>query len=126
MLGLLDKVVPGDLLKEDAPPAPETAPAPIPPPRIEVRRQPATPPPAAPVATETGPTVAEMESQLLEHIEISDEELQALAANRAAVIRDHLLASGKVEADRATITTPGEASAEDAAAKAPRIEFNLK
>jgi len=74
----------------------------------------------------TGPTIAEMESRLLARVEIPLEEFQALAEGRAAVIRDHLIATGRVETERISIATPGAAAEGGTPASAPRVEFTLK
>jgi len=73
-----------------------------------------------------GPTLAEMESQLLARVEIPAEELQALAEGRAAVIRDHLVATGRVEPERVSIASPGAAADGAPSTSAPRVEFALK
>jgi hypothetical protein len=123
-LRLLDKVVPGNIYEEEKPRAPERAPEPTPAPETVVATR--EPTPAAPSDTEEPTTsLAEMESRLLERIEIPAGELQALASNRATVIRDRLAADGRVEAERISITTPAEDPTKDAEATEPRVEFSL-
>lgn len=67
------------------------------------------PTPAAPSQPEAGPqgapaapalTLEAMHERLLAGIVVADEEFQALARERAVAIRDALVASGKVEAER--------------------------
>jgi hypothetical protein len=88
------------------------------------------PPPPPPVVQQetaaAGPTLAEMESQLLARVEIPSKEFQALAEERAKVIRDHLLTTGRVEPERVSIATPDSAAEDTSSKSAPRVEFELK
>ena len=58
------------------------------------------PPPDPASAESTQPTVEEMKQKVASAIQISDAELDALANQRAAAIRDRLLESGKLTEDR--------------------------
>lgn len=86
---------------------PEPAPAPVAPPGTEV----------------AAPPLEEMEARLLGRIEISPAEFEALAASRAAAVRDRLVATEKVEAGRLMIAAAAEPAA---AAAAPRVTFGFK
>jgi hypothetical protein len=124
-LRLLDKVVPGNIYEEEKPRASEHAPEPTPPPEPVVATR--EPTPAAPSETEEAtPDLAEMESRLLERIEIPAGDLQALASNRATAIRDRLTADGRVEVERISIAPPAEDATEDAEATESRVEFKLQ
>lgn len=79
-----------------------------------MRSEPPAPPRAAPaaaaVAVTGGPAVpatstpGSVEQALLDNISVSDDELETLANERAKVVRDHLLAGGKVEGERLFLT----------------------
>lgn len=48
----------------------------------------------------------EMENLMFTHIEVTDEDLRALAQQRAAAVHDYLLTTGKLEAERLFLTEP--------------------
>jgi len=50
--------------------------------------------------------VPEMEKLMLTHIQVSDDDLRQLAVERASHVRDHLVAVGKVEAERVFLVAP--------------------
>lgn len=85
-------------------------------------------PPAAQaeVAAAPGPTPEEMEARLLGRIEIAPDQLQALATARATAVRDQLLATGKVEAERLFLATASTGEGEKPATPEPRVNFTLK
>ena len=103
---------------------PEPEPAPPPPaPKVS------TPPPpqiARPSPSRATPSLAEMKSRLLEEFEVPAEELQALTSRRAEAVRDRLLASGKVEAERVSIAAAATGAESPQTAEEPRVEFSLK
>lgn len=73
--------------------------------------------------------VSEMEALLLKHSQVGEDDLRELANRRAQVVRDRLLASGQVGADRlfllgAKLLTADEK--EKIKAKASRVEFSLR
>jgi hypothetical protein len=70
--------------------------------------------------------VPEMEKLMLTHIEVGDEELRQLAARRANTVKDALLKSGKIEAERLFIVEPKGLTPEkkDKVADS-RVEFKI-
>jgi len=50
--------------------------------------------------------VPEMEKLMLTHIQVTDDDLRRLAVERASHVRDHLVAVGKVEAERVFLVAP--------------------
>lgn len=68
-------------------------------------------------------TPAEMEQVLLAAIEITDAELQTLAADRAKSVRDYILQTGKAEAERIFLS---ENSTSGTTAKDSRVLLQLK
>lgn len=62
---------------------------------------------------------AEMEAFLLERITVGDEELRALASQRAEKVKGYLVAPGRLPADRVLV-------ADASNAKASRVDFTLK
>ncbi|HUG11365.1 MAG TPA: DUF748 domain-containing protein [Opitutaceae bacterium] len=85
--------------------------------------EPAPPAAAQPAEVATGPSIEEMEARLLAQIEITPAELEALAAGRANAVRERLLATEKVEAERLVIAAAAESAAP---AGTPRVTFSLK
>jgi uncharacterized protein involved in outer membrane biogenesis len=73
--------------------------------------------------------VAEMEALILQHTSVNDEDLRALANQRAQAVRERLLGAG-IAADRLFIVAGGKApeKSDSAAAKArgSRVEFALR
>ncbi|HYL81904.1 MAG TPA: DUF748 domain-containing protein, partial [Candidatus Acidoferrum sp.] len=73
-----------------------------------------------------GLPVAEMEKLMLTHIEAGEEELHQLAAQRANAVKDAILKSGKVDAERLFIVEPkGLAPEKKDKVKDSRVEFKI-
>ncbi len=73
--------------------------------------------------------VSEMESLMLKHAAVSDDDLRELANRRAQAVRDALLTSGQVTADRLFIVAAKPLSSEELAklkGKPSRVDFALK
>jgi uncharacterized protein involved in outer membrane biogenesis len=73
--------------------------------------------------------VPEMESLMLKNAQVTDDDLRELANARAQAVRDRILASGQVTADRLSIVGAKPASAEETdkeKAKMSRVDFALK
>jgi hypothetical protein len=71
-------------------------------------------------------SVPEMEKLILTHIEVGEEELHTLAAQRANAVKEAILRSGKVEADRLFIVEPKSLAAEKKEnLKDSRVEFKI-
>lgn len=73
--------------------------------------------------------VAEMESLMLQHTHITEDDLRALANRRAQAVRDRLLVTGQVGADRLFLVAakPVSVEAKDTAkAKSSRVDFSLR
>ncbi len=73
--------------------------------------------------------VAEMEKLIIEHTSVTEDALRQLAARRAQAVREQLLASGQVAADRLLIveSRPGQpGEKEKTVANVSRVEFSLK
>jgi hypothetical protein len=72
--------------------------------------QPQTPPPPPPPSSEGKapglPPIAQMQSKLVEAIQVEDEQLRLLAQERAQAIRDYLIQEGKVSGDRVFVVEP--------------------
>lgn len=71
---------------------------------------------------------AEMESLMLKHAKVSDDDVRELATRRAQAVRERLLATGQITADRLSLVTPKPVSAEQtekAKAKLSRVDFTL-
>lgn len=70
--------------------------------------------------------VPEMEKLILTHIEAGDEELRMLAARRANAVKEAILRSGKVEAERLFIVEPDALAPEKKEnLKDSRVEFKI-
>jgi hypothetical protein len=70
--------------------------------------------------------VPEMEKLILTHIEAGDEELHQLASQRANAVKEAILRSGKVEADRLFIVEPKTLAPEKKEKlKDSRVEFKV-
>ena len=71
--------------------------------------------------------VPDMESLMLEHARVSDEDLRQLANTRAQAAKDWLVTAGKVPADRVFLVAP-KLTAEDIKDKGrpTRVDFGLK
>jgi hypothetical protein len=73
--------------------------------------------------------VPEMESLMLKYAQVTDDDLRNLANRRAQVVRDRIIASEQVTADRLSIVAAKPASAEDKEkpkAKLSRVDFALR
>jgi hypothetical protein len=70
----------------------------------------------------------EAERLLRENIEIDGAQLEALAQERARTVQDHLLASGRIEAERIFLVKPNNVLAPEALTGIPlsRVELGLK
>lgn len=69
----------------------------------------------------------EMERRLSDAITVSDDDLRQLAYKRSSVIRDYILASGKVEKERIFLLEPKSLMPEKREnIKDSRVDFNLK
>jgi hypothetical protein len=73
--------------------------------------QPQTPPPPPSSSSSEGktpglPPIAQMQSKLVEAIQVEDEQLRLLAQERAQAIRDYLIQEGKVSGDRVFVVEP--------------------
>jgi hypothetical protein len=70
--------------------------------------------------------VPEMEKLILTHIEVGEEELRQLASQRANAVKEGLLRSGKVEADRLFLVEPKTLAPEKKEnLKSSRVEFKI-
>ncbi|MCC6347794.1 MAG: DUF748 domain-containing protein [Nitrospirales bacterium] len=71
--------------------------------------------------------IPEMEKLMLAHIEIKDEDLRQLAAERALRVKDYLLKSEKIEQKRIFLITPRSLQPENKETmKDSRVDFTLK
>jgi uncharacterized protein involved in outer membrane biogenesis len=73
--------------------------------------------------------VSEMESLMLKNTQATDDDLRDLANRRAQVVRDRLIATGQVTADRLSIVAAKPLSAEEkekVKAKMTRVDFSLR
>jgi uncharacterized protein involved in outer membrane biogenesis len=71
--------------------------------------------------------VEEMERRLSDTITVTDDDLRQLAYQRASMIRDYILASGKVEKERIFLLEPKSLMPEKREnIKDSRVDFNLK
>lgn len=78
---------------------------------------------ATPVAGEaTGPSLEEMTGRLAETMEVTDNDLRALADARAQRVRDHFLGEGGIAADRLFLTQAKEPKEN----KGPRVFLSLQ
>ncbi len=134
-----EKFPPGTELGSPPPPAPTPVAAPAPVKKSLFRRvvdaltpssAPNTPPAAtgpteaAPTeAVATGPSTEEMTARLAETMEVTDNDLRALAEARAQRVRDYFLGSGGIAADRLFLATGNPAAKES---KGPRAFLSLQ
>jgi hypothetical protein len=71
--------------------------------------------------------VPEMEKLMLTHIEIKDDDLRQLASQRALKVKDYILRSGQVTADRVFLVEPKSLEPEKKEKlKNSRVDFKLK
>ena len=73
--------------------------------------------------------LAEMESLMLKNAQATDDDLRELANRRAQVVRDRLIASGQVTADRLSIVAAKPLSSEEkekTKARTSRVDFSLR
>lgn len=68
----------------------------------------------------------EMERLLLLHTTVTGDDLKRLALARAQAVKDALLKSGKVAAERVFLASEGSASEEAKKAGLSRVDFTLK
>ncbi len=72
-------------------------------------------------------SVQRMEKLLMDHLEITDEELRSLAQERANRVRDYILSSGEIDPERIFIVEPKiYPPGEDEKVKNSRVQFALK
>jgi uncharacterized protein involved in outer membrane biogenesis len=72
--------------------------------------------------------VAEMESLMLKYAKVSDDDVRELASRRAQAVRERLLATGQISADRLSMAAPKAVASEEkekAKAKLSRVDFTL-
>ena len=71
--------------------------------------------------------VPEMESLMLKNAQATDDDLRNLANRRAQAVRERLLATGQVTADRLSIVAAKPVSSEEKEkAKLSRVDFSLR
>ena len=71
--------------------------------------------------------VPEMEKLMLTHLEITDDELRQLASERALAVKDYILKSGKITADRVFLIEAKSLAPEaKEKLKNSRVDFKLK
>jgi uncharacterized protein involved in outer membrane biogenesis len=73
--------------------------------------------------------VPEMEALMIQHTQVSDDDLRQLASQRAQTVRDALLATGQVSADRLFIVAAKPFTSEERAklkGKPNRVDFAMK
>jgi hypothetical protein len=75
-------------------------------------------------AVPAGPTLAEMTERLVETMEVTDDNLSALAAARAQAVRDRLALVGKIAPERLFLTKSGAAGAKPD--KGSRVSLALR
>lgn len=78
---------------------------------------------AAPGVTPAGPSPEEMIGRLAETMTVDDNDLRALAADRAQRVRDYFLNEGKIAADRLFLAQDKGAAKEN---KGPRVFLSLQ
>ncbi|MDQ5977705.1 MAG: hypothetical protein QG602_677 [Verrucomicrobiota bacterium] len=134
-----EKFPPGTEFGAPLPPAPVAVAAPLPAKKTLFRRvvdaltpaaAPAASAPAASAdtaapaeATTAGPALEEMTGRLAETIEVTDNDLRALADARAHRVRDHFLNTGGIAADRLFLASGNAAAKEN---KGPRVFLSLQ
>lgn len=68
-----------------------------------------------------------MEKMLMDHLEVTDEELRSLAQERANRVRDYILENGEIDPERIFIVEPKiHQPGEDEKEKKSRVQFALK
>jgi len=81
---------------------------------------------AVEAAKATGLPVEEMAGRLAEKMEVTADDLQALADARARRVRDHLATEGKVSLERLFLSKPKAPEGAPAAGKGPRVFLELQ
>lgn len=84
--------------------------------------EPAPPPEPVPQAVVAGPSLEEMTGRLVEAMEVTDNDLRVLAAERAQRVRDYFLKEGGIAADRLFLAQAGAAKEN----KGPRVFLSLQ
>ncbi len=134
-----EKFPPGTEFGAPLPPAPVAVAAPAPVKKNLFRRvvdalTPSAAPTATPTtaaadagapaaATATGPALEEMTGRLAEAIEVTDNDLRALAEARAQSVRDYFLKEGGIAADRLFLTAGNATNPEN---RGPRVFLSLQ
>lgn len=73
------------------------------------------------------PSAAEMEKEILENIQVTDDDLLQLSMQRTQKVKEHILQSGKVEQERVFLVTSRSAPADKKEAqRESRVDFTLK
>jgi flagellar motor protein MotB len=70
-----------------------------------------------------------MEKLMIQHATVGDEDLRELANHRAQTVRDALVTTGQVSADRLSVVTPKPLTSEEKASlkgKPNRVDFSLR
>jgi hypothetical protein len=78
---------------------------------------------AVATAAATGLPLEDMTGRLAETMEVTDNDLRALAAARAARVRDQLVTAGHIAADRLFLSQGSAAAKQN---KGPRVFLNLQ
>lgn len=84
--------------------------------------------PATPaVADATGPSLVEMTGRLTETMGVTDDDLRALAQQRAQLVRDYFITTGKIDPERLFLAKDQPAPTDAAkAGKGPRVFLTLQ
>jgi hypothetical protein len=84
--------------------------------------------PAVPaLADATGPSLVEMTGRLAETMGVTDDDLRALAQQRAQQVRDYFITTGKIDPERLFLAKEREATTDAAkAGKGPRVFLTLQ
>jgi hypothetical protein len=75
-------------------------------------------------AAPAGPTLAEMTGRLAETMEVTDDDLRALAQSRAQQVRDYFITTGKIDPERLFLAKEKADAAK--AGKGPRVFLSLQ
>ncbi|MEZ5277421.1 MAG: DUF748 domain-containing protein [Opitutaceae bacterium] len=122
----LGRVFSGKSGSSDSQPSGTPAPAPV----AEPVPEPGPSDIAVPEQTDAAPapdlTVTQMESRLLETLQVADEDLRKLADARAEAIRSSLETVGGISPDRLFVVAPEDPAALSAQSGEPRVSFNLE
>ena len=120
--GFLKRIFSGGKSKEETTTEPKpvaAAPEPVmaEPANVESAEVEAVPPP---------PTLAQMQSRILESIEVTDDALGKLADERAEAVREFLVTSGEIASERLFVVEPEDPSSVSGQTGEPLVSFNLE